>query len=123
MRDLTADIARIVNESGVRCGLAHVFNIGSTGAIGIIEFEPGLQADLPAMLDRLIPPSRAYGHERAWHDGNGHSHLQTTLLGLSVTVPVKDRKLVLGEWQQVFHLECDTRPRQRTIQVTVMGDQ
>ncbi len=122
MHDLTSEIAEIVSASKVRCGIVHVFNVGSTGAIGTIEFEPGLEADLPAMLDRLIPPSRDYGHEQAWHDGNGHSHLQATLLGPSLTVPVKDGRLVLGTWQQVFHLECDVKPRRRTITVTVMGE-
>ena len=122
MHNLTDEVARIVSESKVRHGIVHIFNIGSTGAIGTIEFEPGLQEDLPEMLDQLIPPSRDYGHERAWHDGNGHSHLQATLLGPSLTVPIKDGQLVLGTWQQVFHLECDVKPRRRTIALTVVGD-
>jgi secondary thiamine-phosphate synthase enzyme len=122
MHDLTGEIGEIVRASGVRCGLAHVFSVGSTGAIGTIEFEPGLEQDLPALLDRLIPPSREYGHERAWRDGNGHSHLQATLLGPGVTVPIKGGRLLLGTWQQVFHLECDIKPRRRTIAVTVMGE-
>jgi secondary thiamine-phosphate synthase enzyme len=122
MHNLTDEIAQVVGESRVRSGLVNIFNVGSTGAIGTIEFESGLQQDLPAMLDKLMPPSRDYGHERAWHDGNGHSHLQATMLGPSLTVPVKDGKLVLGTWQQVFHLECDIKPRRRTIAITVMGD-
>ena len=122
MHDLTKDVARIVQESRVRAGLAQIFNVGSTGAVGTIEFEPGLQQDLPAMLDKLFPPSRDYGHERAWHDGNGHSHLQATTLGPALTVPIRDGELVLGTWQQIFHLECDIKPRQRTIMVTVMGE-
>ncbi len=83
----------------------------------------GLQHDLPAILDKLIPPSRNYGHEQTWHDGNGHSHLQATLLGPSLTVPISDGKLVLGTWQQIFHLECDVSGRERTIVVTVIGDE
>ncbi|PYJ07072.1 MAG: secondary thiamine-phosphate synthase enzyme [Verrucomicrobia bacterium] len=122
MHDLTEEVARIVIQSRVRCGLAQVFNVGSTGAVGTIEFEPGLKEDLPTMLDKLFPPSRDYGHEQAWRDGNGHSHLQATMLGPSLTVPVRDGRLVLGTWQQIFHLECDIKPRQRTIVVTVMGD-
>ena len=122
MHDLTDEVARIVNESGVRSGVVHIFNVGSTAAIGTIEFEPGLQQDLPAILDKLFPPSRDYGHERAWHDGNGHSHLQATMLGPSLTVPIRDRKLLLGTWQQIFHLECDIKPRRRAIAITVMGD-
>jgi secondary thiamine-phosphate synthase enzyme len=122
MHDLTKQVAKIVSASKISTGTAHIFNVGSTAAVGAIEFEPGLQKDLPAMLDRLIPPSRDYGHEQAWHDGNGHSHLQATLLGPSLTVPVMNGKLLLGTWQQIFHLECDVRGRQRNVIVTVMGD-
>lgn len=121
MHDVTAQVAEAVDRSGVRTGVAQVFAMGSTAAMGLIEFEPGLQRDLPEQLDRLLPPSRDYGHEQAWHDGNGHSHLQSTLLGPSVAVPVTDGRLVLGTWQQVFHLECDIRARQRTVIVTVLG--
>lgn len=121
MRDLSDNVAKVVEKSRVQIGIAHVFAIGSTAAVGCIEFEPGLQKDLPAMLDELFPPSRDYGHEQAWHDGNGHSHLQATMLGPSVTVPITDGKLALGTWQQIFHLECDLRPRERTVVVTVIG--
>jgi secondary thiamine-phosphate synthase enzyme len=122
MHDLTEQVAAAVNSSGIKTGLVHVFNVGSTAALGTIEFEPGLQQDLPAILDKLIPPSRNYGHERTWHDGNGHSHLQATLLGPSLTLPITESKPVLGTWQQVFHLECDVRGRQRTVVVTGVGD-
>jgi len=98
-----------------------VFGVGSTAAIGTIEFEPGLEKDLPAMLNRLIPPSRSYGHEQAWHDGNGHSHLQATTLGPEVTVPFKDGRVLLGTWQQIVHLECDVRERTRQVVVTVLS--
>jgi len=122
MHDLTEDIATAVTRSKIKTGTVNVFNIGSTAAVGTIEFEPGLEKDLPAILNRLIPPSRNYGHEQAWHDGNGHSHLQATLLGPSLTVPIAGGKLVLGQWQQIFHLECDVRGRERTILLTVIGD-
>ncbi len=122
VHDVTGEVARVVAESGIRTGTAHVFHVGSTGAVGTIEFEPGLQRDLPDVLDKLLPPSRSYGHEQAWHDGNGHSHLQATLLGPSLTVPVAEGRLVLGTWQQIFHLECDVKPRRRNLVVTVHGD-
>ena len=122
MHDITGQVAAAVKSSGVKIGVVNVVNVGSTAAVGTIEFEPGLERDMPAILDKLIPPSRNYGHEQAWHDGNGHSHLQATLLGPSLTVPISDGKLVLGTWQQIFHLECDVRGRQRTILVTVIGD-
>lgn len=122
MRDLTAEVAGIVMQSEIRRGTVHVFNVGSTGAIGAMEFEPGLECDLPEMLDRLIPESRDYGHEQTWHDGNGHSHLQATLLGPDITVPVTNGELVLGSWQQIIHLEADNKPHRRRIVVTVSGE-
>lgn len=122
MHDITGRVAKIVALSGVCTGLVHIFNIGSTAVVGTIEFEPGLERDLPEMLDRLIPPSRHYGHEEAWHDGNGHSHLQATLMGQEITVPIENGELVLGTWQQIFHLECDIKPRSRRIVVTVQGE-
>jgi secondary thiamine-phosphate synthase enzyme len=122
MQDITEQVSRIVAGSGIRTGVAHVFNVGSTAAIGTIEFEPGLERDLPELLDLLIPPSRQYGHEEAWHDGNGHSHLQATWLGPSMSVPIAEGRLVLGTWQQIFHLECDVKPRRRTITVTIIGE-
>lgn len=122
MHDLTEEVTAIVRRSDVTTGLAHVHNVGSTGAVGTIEFEPGLQKDLPEMLDELLPPERVYAHEQRWHDGNGHSHLQATTLGPSLTVPVGDGTPILGTWQQVFHLECDVKPRERTVVVTVQGE-
>ena len=122
MQDITEKVMQIVTASGVKTGLANIFNVGSTGTVGLIEFEPGLEKDLPELLDRLIPPGRNYGHEQAWHDGNGHSHLQATLLGFSLTVPVSEGKLLLGTWQQIFHLECDIKGRQRKVVVTVTGE-
>jgi secondary thiamine-phosphate synthase enzyme len=122
MHDMTADVRRIVAASRVRTGTVNVSVIGSTAAVGAIEFEPGLARDLPELLDRLIPPSREYGHEQAWHDGNGHSHLQASLLGTSLTVPVSGGEPLLGTWQQVFLLECDVRPRRRDVVITVNGE-
>ncbi len=122
MNDITASVADIVARSGIRTGIAHAFNVGSTAVVGMIEFEPGLVHDLPEQLDRLLPPSRDYGHEQAWRDGNGHSHLQATMMGPALTVPVTDGRPALGTWQQIFHLECDVRPRTREIVVTVQGE-
>lgn len=122
MTDVTDAVAGVVKASGVGTGLAHVFHVGSTGAIGAIEFEPGLRRDLPEWLDRQIPPGRHWRHEETWHDGNGHSHLQATLLGPELTVPVRAGGLRLGTWQQIVHLECDVRARERTLVVTVTGE-
>ena len=122
IHEISAEIQQIVQRSGVKKGIAQIFNVGSTAAVGTIECEPGLQHDLPALLNRLIPPGRSYGHEQTWHDGNAHSHLQATVLGPALTVPIRQGRLVLGTWQQVFHIECDIKTRQREVVVTVIGE-
>jgi len=121
MQDITNEVTDIIRKSLIQVGIAHIFNVGSTGTVGTIEFEPGLERDMPEILDKLIPPGRHYGHEQTWHDGNAHSHLQATWMGPELTVPVRNGLPVLGTWQQIFHLECDIKPRQRTIVVTVTG--
>jgi len=122
IHDITGQVNAAVKKSGAKKGIAHVFAVGSTAGIGAIEFEPGLQKDLPAILNKLIPPSRSYGHEQAWHDGNGHSHLQATLLGPDMTIPFSDGKLLVGTWQQIVHVEFDVRERSRQVVVTVVGE-
>ena len=122
MTDISRDVAEVIDRSGIDEGICHIFNVGSTGVIGTIEFEPGLKEDFPELMEKLIPPSRNYGHELAWHDGNGHSHLQASMLGPEITVPVVGGSLLTGTWQQIFHYEADIKPRQRQILITVIGD-
>lgn len=122
MHDLTDEIQSIVAQSGATTGIVNVSVVGSTAAISTVEFEPGLERDLPEFLDRLIPPSRNYGHEQTWHDGNGHSHLQATLLGSNLTLPIAGGKIVIGTWQQIFLIELDIKPRQREVVATVHGE-
>ncbi len=122
MRDLTPDVRRIVQESRVKNGLVNVFVMGSTGAVGAIEYEEGLMEDLPKALDQMFPAGADYGHERTWQDGNAHSHLQATLLGPSLTIPVANGTPLLGTWQQIFFIECDIKPRTRRVVATVTGD-
>ena len=122
IKDLTADVEKILAEYGYSEGNVLLFVPGSTAALTTIEFEPGLLKDYPEFMERLIPSGKIYHHDMTWHDGNGHSHLQATLLGPSLTVPVGKGKLLLGTWQQITHVECDIHSRDRTVVVTVMGE-
>jgi secondary thiamine-phosphate synthase enzyme len=122
MMDLTEDVRDIVQSSRIRNGLATVFVAGSTGAVTTIEYESGLLDDFPAVLERVAPKGAVYEHEKAWHDGNGHSHVRASLIGPSLTVPVVDGELTLGTWQQIVFVELDIQPRSRTLFVQVLGE-
>lgn len=123
--DLTDRIQSVVRESGVRTGQALVFSASSTSAITTLEYEPGLLRDVPAALNRLFPrhgEGLEYGHEEAWHDGNGHSHVRAAFLKPDLLVPVRDGRLHLGTWQQVVFVELDNKPRRRSVAVHVWGE-
>ena len=120
--DITDIVQKVVSNYGVKNGIVNVFVPGSTGAITTIEYEPGLLKDLPSALDRIAPRDVPYEHEKMWHDGNGHSHVRAAVIGPSITVPVSGGRLRLGTWQQLVFVELDTRPRNRRIVVTCIGD-
>ena len=120
--DITPQVAEAVKASGLRNGTATVFISGSTGGITTLEFEPGLQRDLPEIMEQLVPVGRSYHHDQTWHDGNGHAHLRSALVGTSFTVPVVKGQLTLGTWQQIVFLDFDNRPRTRKILVQIMGE-
>lgn len=119
--DVTGVIQDIVDRSGISTGTAAAFVAGSTGSVTTIEFEPGVVEDLKEAVNRIAPPSLDYAHEQAWHDGNGHSHVQAALLGPSITVPVRSGRLRLGTWQQVVIINHDNRSRKRVVEITVVG--
>ncbi len=121
MVDITERVQHVLSKSKLSNGVAFLFVPGSTGALTTIEYEPGLVSDFPAALERLVPKGIPYEHEKRWHDGNGHSHVRASLLGPDLAVPFKDRKLLLGTWQQIVFVELDVRPRERTVIVQLIG--
>jgi secondary thiamine-phosphate synthase enzyme len=74
------------------------------------------------MLSRVVPKDISYEHEKMWNDGNGHSHVRASLIGPSLTIPFKDRALLLGTWQQVVLVEMDTKHRERSVILQILGE-
>ncbi|HZQ07882.1 MAG TPA: secondary thiamine-phosphate synthase enzyme YjbQ [Anaerolineae bacterium] len=122
VQDITPQIFRAVEESNINSGIVTIFCPGSTGGLTTLEFEPGVVADLRQVLDEITPPDRDYKHHQRWGDDNGRSHIRAALMGPSLTVPFVDKRLVLGEWQQIVFCEFDTRARTRKLVVQVMGE-
>ena len=119
--DVTGELNRVVASAGIRDGVLAASVVGSTGSITTIEYEPGVVEDLKRAVNRLAPPGDDYAHEQAWHDGNGHSHVQAALLGPAVQLAVRDGRLLLGTWQQVVVINHDNRSRRRPVAVTLTG--
>lgn len=122
MVDITAKVAETIRSGNIKDGIVTIFVVGSTAAVTTIEYEPGLKKDFPAMLERVAPKGIVYAHDNTWHDGNGHSHVRASLIGRSLTVPFRDKTLMLGRWQQVVALEMDIRARQREIVLQIVGE-
>lgn len=114
--DITAKVAAALRSAGVRTGLCLVFVPHTTAGITINEnADPDVVTDMLAGLDSMVP-QLAYRHG----EGNSPAHIKASLLGSSVTVPVRDGRLYLGTWQGIYLCEFDG-PRRRTVAVTSMA--
>ncbi len=120
--DITNQTSKGIENSNLKHGIATIFVSGSTAALTTIEYEPGLLSDFPKMLERIVPQNIEYGHEKMWHDGNGHSHVRASLIGPSLTVPFSNGELMLGTWQQIVLVELDTRSRDRSLILQIIGE-
>ena len=120
--DVTGKVAAAVGRSGIANGLATVFCPGSTCSLTAIEYETGVLRDLANVIEKIVPSNVPYEHDRRWGDGNGFSHVRAALLKPSISVPLVNRKLALGTWQQIVFLDFDNRERRREIIVQVVGE-
>lgn len=120
--DVTAQINKKLKSSGLKSGIVNINVCGSTAALTTCEYEPGLVKDLKELFDKLIPDGRRYHHDDAWHDGNGHAHLRSSLMGTSLTMPFSQGALILGTWQQIILIDFDNRARERKIVLQILGE-
>jgi secondary thiamine-phosphate synthase enzyme len=120
--DITQDCQEIINASKLNSGVVAVFNPGSTGGLTTIEYEPNLVKDLKNALEKIAPSDKVYEHSKTWHDDNGSSHIRSSLMGPSITVPFENKELTLGTWQQIVFCDFDTRPRRRQLVVQLIGE-
>ncbi len=122
MKDLTGDVSKKLAENKLKNGIVNLFVPGSTGGLTTIEYESGLVQDFSELMEKIIPSNVTYHHDARWGDGNGFSHVRSSLLGPSLTVPFSDGMLSLGTWQQIVFLDFDNRSRSRTILLQFIGE-
>ena len=115
--NITGLVKAVVDRSGIRNGLVHVFSPHTTVAFALTEDEEGLREDMRDVLRRLVPPEGPYRHPI-----NAHSHIISMLLAPDRTIPLVEGRLALGTWQSLLLVEADTHGRDRRVVVQVMGE-
>lgn len=120
--DITGAVVSVLEESKITSGILHAFVTGSTAGLTTIEYEDGAILDLKDTFDRIAPMDIDYSHNERWGDGNGFSHIRASLLGPSLSVPIRNGSLQLGAWQQVVLVDFDNRSRERTVVISVQGE-
>jgi secondary thiamine-phosphate synthase enzyme len=113
--DITGDVARAVEQSGVDSGLCNLFVPHTTAAVIVSEnWDPDVTSDMLRHLERLVPLKGDFRHA----EGNSQAHILSVMLGTSINIPVREGKLALGRWQGVMLAEFDG-PRERTLVASV----
>ncbi len=118
IKDITAEINRLIQRAGVESGLCCLYVPHTTAGILVNESaDPDVAVDIGNVLDRLVPRDAGYRH----YEGNADSHIKSSLVGVSETIPIEGGRLALGRWQGVFFCEFDG-PRQRQVKVKILPD-
>ncbi|HZS52450.1 MAG TPA: secondary thiamine-phosphate synthase enzyme YjbQ [Bryobacterales bacterium] len=116
MLDVTGQVQKAVERSGVRSGLACIFTPHTTAGVVINEHDdPDVARDILSTLEKLVPRQGDYRH----YEENSDSHIKSALAGCSQTVIIEEGRLLLGTWQGVFFCEFDG-PRQRELWIKII---
>ncbi len=122
--NITRDLNELVRRRGLQAGLIIVQSLHTTTAIFINEFQQALLDDIKAFLEKLVGRLEYWRHNdprlSECDRKNADSHLRAMLLGHTLSLPVRDGAIALGNWQSVILAELDG-PRERAVQVQVLG--
>ena len=123
MSNLTPKIQEHTAETYIDNGTVTIFVPGTTAAITTIEWEKGLLGDFQDTWSRLVPRNLDYQHKFLWEENNAFSHIRASVLGQSLVVPVVNKRLTLGQFQQIVFVEFDNRARSRQVILQFIGEQ
>ncbi|MEW6062768.1 MAG: secondary thiamine-phosphate synthase enzyme YjbQ [Nanoarchaeota archaeon] len=116
MIDITKEVNRVIEGSNIAKGICSIYTQHTTSSIIINEnYDSNVCDDILAGLSELFDKKK-WKHDAV--DNNAAAHIKSAILGCSVSIPIKDKKLQLGKWQQIMLVEFDG-PRERSIVVTV----
>src|SRR6058998_2133759 len=118
---VTDEVADAVPELGeVRVGLAHLFLRHTSASLTLNEnASPDVRRDFAAWFDRAVPDGAEYFRHRLEGPDDMPAHIKASLLGSSLTIPVRDGRLALGTWQGIYLCEHRDHGGQRRLTVTL----
>jgi len=120
--DISAAVNDCIAESSFKNGIVSVHAYRSTCAIGTVEYEPGLVEDLQELFEKLLPRNNDYHHEQTWHDGNGFSHVRSSLFGTSQSFNLIDGSLYVYPWQQIIFMDFAPQGDDKEFSVVIVGE-
>jgi len=120
--NITGDVERALQESGIQEGLCLVNAMHITASVFINDDEPGLHQDYKRWLEELAPhePLSRYQHNRTGED-NGDAHHKRQIMGREVVVAVTKGRLHFGTWEQIFYGEFDGKRKKRVL-IKIIGE-
>ncbi len=120
--NITDDVERALQESGIQEGLCLVNAMHITASVFINDDEPGLHQDYKRWLEELAPhePLSRYQHNRTGED-NGDAHHKRQIMGREVVVAVTKGLLHFGTWEQIFYGEFDGKRKKRVL-IKIIGE-
>jgi len=119
--NITPEVEKCVEESGIREGLCLVNAMHITASVFINDDESGLHHDFEVWLEKLAPekPYSQYRHNT--FEDNADAHLKRTIVGREVVVAITNGKLDFGPWEQIFYGEFDGKRKKRVL-VKIIGE-
>ncbi|MDE1726140.1 MAG: secondary thiamine-phosphate synthase enzyme YjbQ [Thaumarchaeota archaeon] len=120
--NITPDIRKIVQKSGVKDGICLVNAMHITASVFINDNESGLHQDYERWLEELAPhePISKYEHNKTGED-NADAHLKRQIMGREVIVAITNGQLDFGPWEQIFYGEFDGK-RPKRVLVKIIGE-
>lgn len=116
LREISSQVQKVVEQSGVKEGLALLFVPHTTAAVTINEnADPDVATDMLRGLNKLIPLHDSYRHL----EGNSAAHIKSSLIGASEQLIINQGRLQLGAWQGIYFCEFDG-PRPRRLQIKIL---
>ena len=113
--DITSEVQGVVEKSKGE-GVCHVFVMHTTAALATADLDAGgTDLDYLDAFEKLVPK---LGYRHPHDPAHMPDHILSTLIGTSLSLPVRNGRLVLGTWQRVVLFEFDG-PRERSVVVSL----